>query len=249
MGNFMRWSAVFALIVLTLVSPSLASADSSFQIVALSPIAGPVFITPFDTSKGELTSVEVLINGTVTADFLTQVNLIPVENGPATTYVQVPVQFGVSENQSFGGGSQMPFSWDLPATFSFNGVGTGAGEEQQLVQSFSYSFRFDSATDFVGLAALNSNGPAILPGVAYGTTYGFTSPLLPELLEFVTLEPGIIPTYGGTLLDATQQGAIQIEYDYTPNPPQPTAPVSEPATLLLLGSGFVGLMARRRTVR
>jgi hypothetical protein len=46
---------------------------------------------------------------------------------------------------------------------------------------------------------------------------------------------------------------IEVPDDFTPdeplNPPEDTVPVPEPGTLLLIGSGVIGLVARRRRSR
>ncbi len=230
----MRWTVMVGVVALCIVLPGRAAADSSFVNVGLSPVSGPIFVPAFDTGKGTLNSVEVTITGAITVDFATMVNPSPA--GP------LPVALGVSVDQDFGGGSQAPFTWLMPSTFSFTGLGSGAGEIQQFTQAFNYSLHFNSSTDLGGLTSVSSTGPAIAPGLAFGTVAGFTSPILPFLNELVTMEPGSLGNYGGTFLDATEQGNILIEYDYTPAPP-PTVPASEPGTLLLLGSGILGLAA------
>jgi hypothetical protein len=229
----MRWTAVFALGVLLLLLPGRASADTKFASVDLLPVSGPVFLQPFNSSLGTLTSVEVTITGAITAEVATQINITPA--GP------LPVVFSVSANQNLSG---LPngsfFAWLQPATFVFTGVGSGAGEIQNLTDPFNYTFDFNGTTDLSGITSVSCIGATIPPGLAFGTLNGFTDThaLLPQVLQ--TLEPGSLPSIGGTVLQSTVEGIIQVEYDYTPTP---TAPASEPGTILLLGSGILGLAA------
>jgi hypothetical protein len=235
---FMRWTAALVAGVLLLLLPDLASADTQFESISLLPVSGPMFLQPFNSSLGTLTSVQVTITGAITAQVATQINVTPA--GP------LPVVFSVSANQDFSG---LPngsfFTWLQPATYVFTGVGTGAGEIEEQTDFFNYTFHFNSTTDLGGMTSVSSVGATIPPGLAFGTLDGFTDThaLLPQ--EFQTLEPGALPNIGGTVLQTTVDGEIQVEYDYTPTPP-PTAPASEPATLLLLASGILGLVAGLR---
>jgi hypothetical protein len=236
----MRWTAVLSLGVLLLLLPGRASADTTFASANLPGYGGIVMLQPFDTNLGTLDSVEVTIDGTITANILTQPNYAVV-GGAA---IPIPIDYLVAGTQNFiGGGGGSGFSWEVPATFLFSGLGLGFGEPEASVDVFNYSFRFTHQTDLIGFAGISSSGPTAPPGVAFGTLSGFTSPILPFLLENMDLEGG--DGSGGTFLDSTVEGAIIVEYDYTPTP-LPTAPASEPATLLLLASGILGLAAYLR---
>ena len=229
----MRWTAAVAVGVLLCLLPGLAAADTTFTSANLPGYGGLVMLQPFDTSLGTLDSVEVTIDGTITANIVTQPNYDLV-GGAA---IPIPINYLVAGTQNFiGGGGGSGFSWEVPATFFFSGLGLGFGEPEVSVNAFTYSFRFTHQTDLTGFAGISSSGPAASPGVAFGTLSGFTSPILPFLIETMDLEGG--NGAGGTFLYSTVEGAIIVEYDYTPTP---TAPASEPGTLLLLGSGILGL--------
>jgi hypothetical protein len=234
----MRWLAAVILGVWMLLLPSLAAADSTFVSVGLPVASGPILVPTFNTSLGTLNSVEVTITGEITVEVQTQLVI-----GPSGT--PIPTPFGIGVDQNFGGGSGAPFNFQNPGSFYFTGVGSGLGEVQNLSQYFNYTFQFNQTTDVPGLTSVSSIGPSIPPGIAFGTTSGFASPILPFVNEIVTVLPSsFLPTYGATFLIATEQGDVQIEYDYTP--PAPPSNMPEPATLTLLGSGLLALLARRR---
>jgi len=233
-----RMPIAFAVLSLLLL-PGFASADTTLVSAALPATSGVISLQPFNANHGTLDSVEVTITGTITALVATQLNIEPVSGAT------IPVPFSVSADQSFQG---LPpgsfFTWFAQdSTFTFNGVGSGAGEVVPMTNTFLYTFHFDGNTDLSGLTAISSTGPTIGPGIAEGTLAGFTSTYSPVMLEQMTMMPGAIPSIGGQLLNTTVAGSILVEYDYTPDQTPPPTPASEPGTLMLLGSGLAGLAA------
>ena len=105
--------------------PGLAAADTTFTSANLPGYGGLVMLQPFDTSLGTLDSVEVTIDGTITANIVTQPNYDLV-GGAA---IPIPINYLVAGTQNFiGGGGGSGFSWEVPATFFFSGLGSGFGE-------------------------------------------------------------------------------------------------------------------------
>ena len=231
----MRLFAVILAGVLVFLQPRPAAADSfEIETAGLGALGGPSFLTPFDPTLGTLTSVDVSIIGAVTADILTQVTI----GGPG---VFIPTPFSVGLDQSFQGTGG--FTFFQPGTFVFNGVGSGEGEVQTLVQPFDYEFTFNSLSNLTGFTDVGALGPLIPPIWADGNFASFTKNFLPFIDELEILQPSTtFPSVGGTIIDWSNQGGIKVTYNYTPA----SSPVDEPTTLLLMATGLVCLAALLR---
>ena len=226
-----------------LVFPGRAAADSTFQIVGF--VSGPdgfIGLTPFDPSLGTLTSVDVSIQGQLSATLQTFQN-------PCAPAGVCPLPYLAAIDQNFFGLAGRYFTFGSNAEFQFTGLASGAGESLPLIETYTYNFTFNSFTDLVGFAVLNPSfgGPASLflpPITVNGTVSGFQQSIIPinEVDEVVS--PGA--TAGGVLTGLTDAGSISITYNYTP-PPPPTVP--EPSSLLLLVCGLPAVFFRSRLLR
>lgn len=202
------------------------------------PANGPSLLTPFDPTLGTLTSVDVSINGTISAQVQTNQNLVPVDMGlGGIVFVPEPIPFSVFLDQSFLGAIQ-GFSFFQPATIQLNGVGQGVGETEDASSSFFYGFHFDSSTDFIGEAGISSPGALVPPIFALGTLASFTDTFFPLIEELTVTQPSaIFQSTGGQLLTWSDSGGILVQYNYTPAP----TPAPEPSSMLLLATGLLGL--------
>jgi len=230
---------------LVFVLPSCASADTLTQFagIGFSGVSGPLFLQPFDHTLGTLTSVDVTVNGQISAIVQTNPNLVPID--PFGDMTPVPAPFSVALDQNFFGiSSHSFFSFFQPATFQLNGTASGVGEVQQLTAPFFYGFHFDANSDFLGQAPISAPDPLIPPIFALGTLASFTDTFSPLMEEFIVTQPSAFfpPAVNGSLASWSDDGAIIVQYNYTPAP----LPAPEPSSLLLLGTGLLTMAAAWR---
>ena len=228
-----HFSSSAFLIVIALLLPSRATADLSVvtQTNFGPGVFNPMSIQPFDPALGTLTSVNVTLNGQVTAN----VTLVP-ECGGA-----ICGPYDVMLDQNFFGINPAFFSFGTDATYDFKGLDTS------LIQSYNYTFTFDAFTDNIlnGFTLPNfsplgvGNAAQIIPPVdIIGTRANFLPTLaglneINNLLTATVLSPATIV---GNYSDA---GTLVVEYNYTP------APVPEPASILLIMTGIGSLITRK----
>jgi hypothetical protein len=239
-----RWVGIILAGALVFVLPSCASADTLTQFagIGFSGVSGPLFLQPFDHKLGTLTSVDITVDGQISALVATNPNFVPTGNGGS---VPVPLPFSVALDQNFFGiSSHSFFSFFEPATFQLNGTASGLGEVQQLASSFVYTFHFDSNSDFLGQAPISAPDPLIPPIFALGTLAGFTDTFSPLMEEFIVTQPSAVfpSAVNGSLASWSDDGGIIVQYNYTPAP----LPAPEPSSLLLLGTGLLTMAAAWR---
>jgi len=231
-----HFSSAAFLIVVALLLPSRATADLS---VATQTNFGPgVFnsmsIQPFDPALGTLNSVNVTLDGQVTASATAF---------PCGLQGSDGCPFTLTLDQNFFGISPAFFSFGTDAQFVFDGIGIDAS----FIQSYSYTFTFDAFTDnilngftFPNFSPLGVGNAAqiIPPADINGTRASF----LPTLVGLNEIDDLLIATpSAATVQNYNDAGTLNIQYNYTPAP----APVPEPASLLLIMTGIGSLITRK----
>jgi hypothetical protein len=213
-------------------------------------------VVPFDPALGTLDSVDVNISGLLT---VTGIALQSGFFGPGGVFSPVPYAYSIDVTQNFFGLAGGYFTFNEPGRFRIDGQATGFQENFLFLANYTYAFQFNAFTELLG------GVPVVVPATSAGIALPLTSGVSGSLSDFASTALPIheidmvLSTSAGSLggpvpliSDWNTQGVLELRYNYTPTSAPPPAPVSEPASLLLFGTGALGLLAsgcRRRNNR
>ncbi len=234
MGVLLAIGISFSLATANMAAALTIIETSSFNVTSNPTGVDFLGVDPFDPSLGTLDRVAVAISGVMAVQALAPPNF-----SPPPSPIPIPYPLLVRVEQTFFGLGEKFFTFETPGQFLFTGVALGVGEFISFQRPFSYNFTFNNLTDIIGFVLPGTEGVNI-PPIISGQRSDFGADLS-RLNEIDLIQQVFGFSFGGPTLQglqATANGALIIQYDYTPVP--------LPGTVWLWGSGLLGLMAWRR---
>lgn len=227
---------------------SYSSLFSASNNVNHDPTVSNIDVTPFDPSLGTLNSVSVSISGQTHVDY----TACPAFAGMSP----IGYVYNIFVDQQFMGAGNKYFIFESPAMFSWMSAWydpLGYAAYETFDNAFTYNFTFNDITDQAGRADLTTTNTTGFVCSSPLTVSGYMADFIdtgaPINQILFMQNTNIVTTVFDVPFSLSTMGSLTISYDYTPYPDPAPAPVPEPATMLLLGSGLLGLAGFRKSLR